>query len=198
MRTFTLLVACLLCAAGARSQDQAAAFSIPSQTGSGSPAAAAGYAASRWQLAVGYQYNRINLRGLLAPFNTNGVNVSVTRFFSPLLGIDAEMGGAAGSAGPRITVGSIFAGAGPRFAYRRRNTRLEPWVHALFGFEQFNFGGMVQTGSTASFAWTVGGGLDYRLDSGLALRAQGDYLGTNLGGTYQRHLQIVAAIVKNF
>jgi len=34
---------------------------------------------SKWQLTLGYQFNRINLLG--KPFNTNGLNVSTVRYF---------------------------------------------------------------------------------------------------------------------
>ena len=88
-------------------------------------------------------------------------------------------------------------GLGPHLAYRTRS-RLEPWVHGLAGAEHFNFGSTPFPANPTAAAWILGGGLDYRFDSGLALRLQGDYLGSNFVGTYQRNFQLVGAVVLNF
>lgn len=195
MRNFTLFVAFLLCATvGATGQDRAGAFSLQTPTASGSTrAATAGFVTTPWQLSIGYQYNRIAVRGAFKSFNTNGLSASVTRYFGSLLGIEAEVGSGFGTVAPGGSAHSVFAGAGPHLAYRRQN-RFEPWVHGLAGPEHFNFGPT----KTTAIVWIAGGGLDYRFDSGFALRLQGDYLGSLLFGGYQRHLQVVGAIVKNF
>jgi hypothetical protein len=44
---------------------------------------------SQWQLSVGFQYNRINLLGV--PFNTEGANVTLTRFLTSWFGLDAQL-----------------------------------------------------------------------------------------------------------
>src|SRR5882672_4064402 len=43
-----------------------------------------------WEVAIGYQYNRINLIG--TPFNTHGLNLTVTRFFGRWFGLDGQIG----------------------------------------------------------------------------------------------------------
>jgi hypothetical protein len=48
------------------------------------------YDLTKWQVAIGYQYNRINLVG--TPFNTNGLNTSVVRFFGRWIGLEGQMG----------------------------------------------------------------------------------------------------------
>jgi opacity protein-like surface antigen len=198
MRNFTLFLAMLLCATvSATGQDLTVGVSLQTPTASGSPRAAAGFAPKAWQLTVGYQYNRIDIRGAFKPFDTNGLSASVTRYFGSLPGIEAEVGSGFGTAASGVSAKSVFVGAGPHLAYRR-HSRFEPWVHGLVGAEHFNFGGVPFPGKTTSAAWTAGGGMDYRFDSGFALRLQADYLGSHFGGAYQRNLQVAGAIVWNF
>jgi len=188
----------LICATvGATCQDRADGFSLQSPTASGSPRAAAGFAPTAWQLAFGYQYNQIHIRGTFEPFNTNGLSASVTRYFGSLPGIEAEVGSGFGTAAPGVSANSVFVGAGPHLAYRRSG-RFEPWVHGVVGAEHFNFSGFSFPGKTTSVAWIAGGGVDYRFASGFALRLQADYLGSHFGGAYQRNLQVAGAIVWNF
>jgi opacity protein-like surface antigen len=197
-RQFTLFLAMLSCAMlSATGQDRTVGASPQAPTAPGSPPAAAGFEPTAWELTVGYQYNRIDIRGAFEPFDTNGLSSSVTRYFGSVLGIEAEAGGGFGTAAPGVSANSVFVGVGPHLAYRRHR-HFEPWVHGLVGPEHVNFGGASFSGKTTSAAWTAGGGMDYRFDSGFALRLQADYLGTHFGGTYQRNLQVVRAVVWNF
>ena len=161
------------------------------------PAQHAGLAASQWQIAEAYQYNHISFRGALAPFGTSGFNSSVTRFLGRYWGVEGDLGAGFGAPAPGSSASSIFVGGGPRLSVRRR-THFEPWGHALVGAQHFNFGGMNFPLNSTSVAWIAGGGLDYRFDSGLAARAQIDYLGSRFGGVFQRNLQLATGIVWNF
>jgi len=196
MRNFTLFLALLFCATvGATAQDGAGAFS-PS-TPISSPVAATGLVTPPWQLNVGYQYNRIAVPKTFEPFNTSGLGISITRYFSSAVGVEGEVGNGFGMAAPGVSAYSIFAGAGPRLIFLRRS-HFEPWVHGLAGIEHFNFAGATFPGTTTSVGWVMGGGMDYRFDSGWGLRLQGDYLGSALGGVYQRNIQIVGGVTWNF
>lgn len=200
MRKFTLFATFLLGASiGATGQeDYTGGLSFHTPSVSGSPrAATAGFATTPWQLAVGYQYSRLNLRGAFNPFITNGLNVSVTRYFGRALGIEVEAGSGFGTVAPGDSAVSFFLSAGPHISYRR-HSRFEPWVHGLAGPEHFNFGRALFPAKTTAVAWIAGGGLDYRFESGFALRLQGDYLGSHFGGAYQRNLQVVGTVVWNF
>ena len=155
-----------------------------------------------WQIAIGYQFNRDNLFG--SPFNTNGVNISVARFFRQWIGVEAQLGtGFVQSTGsntipPNLDAKSIFVGAGPRIAYRNLG-RYEPWAHFEAGLEHFRFppsGAML--GSNSSFAIAGGGGLDVYLNPRIAVRGEVDELGTRFFGTTQRSFQAVAGVVFGF
>jgi len=197
-----LLTALLLCfVPAAAAQDNAT--TQPSTTAvtiepgvTPAPRAFSGFSPKPWQVAIGYQYNRIWINGTFQPFSTNGVNLSVVRYFRRGLGVEGQVGSGFGTAALGDSMWSLFAGAGPRFAYRGLG-HWEPWAHGLVGAEHYHFSQPFPFGST-SVAWMAGGGIDYRLDNGLSLRAEGDYVGTGFGGVLQRNAQIAGAVVWNF
>jgi hypothetical protein len=155
-----------------------------------------------WQLAIGYQYNRDNLLG--SPFNTHGVNFSLTRFFGRWLGVEAEAGvGFLGNTGqtsvpPNLDVKSVFAGAGPKLAFRNHN-RFEPWAHVLVGIEHYRFSQTAGVlGSNNALAGPAGGGVDVYFTPHLAFRGEADAVGSRFFSTNQRSFQIIGGLVYNF
>jgi hypothetical protein len=159
------------------------------------------YDLTKWQVAIGYQYNRINLVG--TPFNTNGLNTSVVRFFGRWIGLEGQMGLGYGNTGastapPSLTAKTLFAGGGPRLAFRGRS-RVEPWVHAVVGIEHIRF---TQTagllGTDTALGGAGGGGIDFRLTPHTAFRTEADWLATRFFSVNQRNFQIVSGLVFNF
>jgi hypothetical protein len=187
----------LLFSTGARAQGPAGA-TIPANGGSLAPR----HDDNPWQIAIGYQYNRDNLLG--SPFNTHGVNVSLTRFFKRWLGVEAQLGsGFLGNTGqtstpPNLDAKSLFVGAGPRFVFRNR-TRYEPWAHVLVGLEHYRFsqtGGPL--GSNNALAGPAGGGVDIYVIPRAAVRVEADALYSRFFSANQRSFQVVAGVVFNF
>lgn len=157
---------------------------------------------NKWNVAVGYQYNRDNLLG--TPFNTSGIQVSAARYFDRWFAMEAQLGaGLSGntrqsSSPPNLTVKSVFVGAGPRVAYRTRS-RYEPWVHLLVGLEHFKFSqtaGLL--GSNNSVAGAGGGGLDVYMNPHVAFRAGADAIVSEFFSTNQRSFQVVGGVVFGF
>jgi len=154
-----------------------------------------------WQISLGYQYNRDNLVG--SPFNTDGANASVVRFFGRWIGAEVQVGAGFGHTGattnpPNIKAQSVLLGAGPRLALRNK-TRYEPWAHVVVGLEHFRFSQTAGVlGSNNALAGAAGGGLDILLDDHLAFRIEGDVLGSRFFSTNQRHFQAVSGLVLNF
>jgi hypothetical protein len=155
-----------------------------------------------WQVSLGYQYNRDNLLG--SPFNTSGLNVSATRFFGRWLGVEAQLGtGFLGTTGetttpPKLSVKSIFVGAGPRLAFRT-GSRYEPWAHLVVGLEHYRFSqtaGLL--GSNNALGGAAGGGMDIYLRSHLAVRVEADFIGTRFFSTDQRSFQVIGGVVFGF
>ena len=155
-----------------------------------------------WQIAIGYQYNRDNLFG--SPFNANGINVSVARYFGHWFGVEAQLGtGFVRDTGqstipPNLDAKSFFVGAGPRVVYRNRS-RYEPWAHLLAGMEHFDFNQTVGIlGSNSAFAGAAGGGVDVYLTPRIALRGEVDEVYSRFFATNQRSFQVVGGLVFSF
>ena len=157
---------------------------------------------AQWQLAVGYQYNRINLTG--TPLNTHGVDTTITRYFGSWFGVDGQVGvGFLGNTGkttvpPNLGFHTLFVGGGPRLAYRA-HSRFQPWLHFVIGLEDFRF---TQTagifGNNKSLAGAAGGGVDFPLTEHFSFRVEADEMETRLFSTYQRHFQVISGLVINF
>jgi hypothetical protein len=154
-----------------------------------------------WQFSMGYQYNRVNLLG--TPFTTNGLSMSVARYFGRWLGLEGQMGVGFGNTGATTTptnlnVQSLFVGGGPRLAFRNRG-RLEPWLHLVIGEEHFRFNQTTGVlGNNTALAGAAGGGMDYLLGSHMAVRVEADFIGSRFFSTNQRHFQVVSGLVFNF
>lgn len=159
------------------------------------------YELSEWQFSAGYQFERVNLLG--TPFNTNGLNVCVVRYFGRWLGAEGQLGLGFGNTGattapPDLTAKSIYAGVGPRLALRG-HSRLEPWIHANIGFEHFRFSQTAGVlGTNTALAGVAGGGVDFRLNPRTSLRVEGDSVGSRFFSTNQRSFQVIAGLVVNF
>ncbi len=160
------------------------------------------HAENKWEVAIGYQYNRDNLLG--SPFNTHGLNVSATRYFGRWLGAEAQLGtGFFGNSGqtstpPNLDVKSTFFGAGPRVAWRTLG-RFEPWAHLVVGVEHYRFSqtaGLL--GSNTALAGAAGAGVDYFLLPHIGLRAEGDFIGSRFFSTNQRSFQFSGGVVFGF
>jgi hypothetical protein len=159
------------------------------------------YELSKWQLTVGYQFNRINMLG--KPFDTNGLNISTVRHFGKWFGAEVQAGVGYGKTGattvpPNLTAKSLFAGAGPRVVFRGHG-RIEPWAHALVGEELFRFSQTAgRLGNNTALAAVGGGGVDFRLTARTSFMVEGDWLGSRFFSADQRHFQVVTGLVFNF
>jgi hypothetical protein len=155
-----------------------------------------------WQVSIGYEYNRQNLLG--SPFNTDGVNVSLVRYFRRWVGAEVQLGtGFFGNTGQTTTPAdlsakSLFVGVGTRLAYHNRS-RYVPWAHVLVGVEHFRFSqtaGLL--GSNNALAGPAGGGLDVYVRPHVTLRGEVDVLGSRFFSTNQRSFQAVSGLVFDF
>ena len=155
-----------------------------------------------WQAAFSYQYNRDNLLG--SPFNTHGLNVTVTRFFGRWIGVEATVGtGFFGTTGqttnpPNLSVKSVFFGAGPRLALRT-GSRFEPWIHIVAGMEHYRFSQTAGIlGSNNALAGEAGIGMDVYLRPHLALRGEAGFIGSRFFSANQRSFQVLGGVVFGF
>lgn len=108
LQAFAVLLAISVTAAA---QAGAVLASAPAaDANAGSQTAASGHAETRWQLAVGFQYNRVSLLGVLPSFRTNGVNVAVARSFGNAIAVESQVGAGLGTIPGGLSVRSLFAG----------------------------------------------------------------------------------------
>lgn len=151
------------------------------------------YDVTRWQLAVGFAWERF--RSNIFNASAVGINSSVTYFFRDWFGMDGQV---SAMFAPTILqnehVKLANYGVGPRIAWRGR--RYEPFAHVLVGGAH----ALPQTAGNSQNALMIqaGGGADYRLWPVLSLRGEADYLRTGFFGTSQNNLFLSAGFVFNF
>jgi hypothetical protein len=147
----------------------------------------------RWQLSLGVEFLRFQSQRIDA--SLVGLNTTVTYFTNDWFGLEGNL--VTGFA-PAIYLNEhvkYFGGAGGiRLGSRR--ARFEPFGHALFGGAHLQ----PQTAGASRNTWTVqaGIGLDYRVNSRLSLRGEGDWVRTAFFSNSQNNFQAVAAVVFHF
>ena len=177
-----------------------------SSTRSGASRRASAYVEFPWQLGMGYTYLRVR-PGAGSTFSLHGLNTHVAYYFSNSVGLKAEVDPLFGTTPststtfntvPSLRMKALFFGGGPVFAHRN-SSRIEPWVHGLFGGVHLR---LTQTaalpGTLNAFALQAGGGVDFKLSPRLYWRVEGDYFGTRFFGTFQHNLAFKSGVVFNF
>ncbi len=156
---------------------------------------------SRAEAFGGYQYGSIDAFGIKRA-NLNGWNGQFTRVFHRNFGVTGDVSGLYGTP----DVGG-FPAKMRYYTYmggltlRHATSKGTPFVHALFGamHASIDDGAL----SATSFAWALGGGLDFNVSKNLAVRAaQIDYLGTKFnyapGSDAQNNMRLSVGVVYKF
>ncbi|HVA95502.1 MAG TPA: hypothetical protein VNI36_11450 [Candidatus Dormibacteraeota bacterium] len=202
MRKFLVLCGALLCfSLTAMAQESAATFAASSPAGEpASPATLAPSNRSAWQLGVGYQYQHFKVLG--QDFHTSGFNTDVTRYLNNWFGIEGAVTGGFGHTGPSSTypnlvAKSFFIGGGVHVAVPN-SSRLEPWFHALAGWERFRFTQTSTIGVNSGPMVMAGGGVDYKFNDRVYWRFQGDFLGSRIESTVEKNYSFGSGLVFNF
>lgn len=145
--------------------------------------------------------------------NMNGWNGSIEGKVLPFIGIVADFDGHYGNpplaVNPRCTaiIGASCAGLngnvhiynflfGPRVSVSVGKVR--PFAHALFGAGHVSTGGFGFSDSDTSFAYALGGGVDYHLIPLVSLRVQADMLQDRFFGNTQNNVRISTGIAIHF
>ena len=141
-----------------------------------------------------------------SPLTLSGWEGSLEGKFLPWIGIVADFSAGYGTNNLALPILCPISGCVPRSQSVRRYTymlgprvsvpigKFTPFVHGLFGAAHINDQGSTDT----SFANAVGGGLDYRLIHGLAVRVQADSLHTNFFNVGENHFRFAAGIDLRF
>jgi opacity protein-like surface antigen len=139
--------------------------------------------------------------------NLNGWNGSLEGKVFPLLGIVADISGHYGSQDfplvctgvctpPNLSSSTHSFLFGPRLSVSVGKFR--PFAHALFGASHISGSATGISESDTSFAYALGGGLDYHLVPLISWRIQGDALQTRFFGGTQSNARISTGIVIHF
>jgi opacity protein-like surface antigen len=145
----------------------------------------------KYELSAGYAYMLVDSSA--GGLSLHGVDFSLARNMNNWLAI---VGDAGGHHLEGFRLGTVQAGA--RFT-ARPGPRISMFAQALLGFAHANAGGRGFPAYHESVAWTVGGGLDCRLNGRVSLRlAQAEYVQTRLGGQAQHNFRAGAGIVFHF
>ncbi len=147
----------------------------------------------RWQLGLGIEF--IRFQSKLIDASLVGLNTTITYFTNDWFALEGNLvTGFAPTIYDREHV-KYFGGAGGiRIGSRR--ARFEPWGHVLVGGAHLQ----PQTAGYSKNTLEVqaGGGLDYRVNTRLSLRAEGDWVRTQFFSDSQNNFQGVAAVVFHF
>jgi len=140
------------------------------------------------ELFGGYSFMRADT-GVGTHYNANGWAAGLTGNANDWFGVAGYFSGHYKS-GVKI-YGFLF---GPELSYRK-NEKVRPFFHALFGGAHGSGGG----GSDNAFAMAYGGGFDVKANDKVAIRvAQFDYVATRFGGVFEHNYAFSAGVVFRF
>ena len=161
---------------------------------------------------VGYSYMSADLVSGNRT-NLNGWNASVEGKFLPFIGVVGDFSGHYGTAAPAaipvctgiigVPCGTLSANTdiysflfGPRVSMSVGKVR--PFAEALLGASHLTASSSGVSNSNTSFAYALGGGLDYHLIPLVSWRVQGDFLQTRFFSNTQNNVRISTGIVIHF
>lgn len=148
----------------------------------------------RFQLGFGYEY--VHFRS--APFNANlnGIHTSVTYFLNDWVGVEGGVVAAFGTVVFSDRSKYLLYTGGPRIAWRDPRHKYEPWMHLLVG--GLHMEPQVINGGKNAFAFQGGAGVDFRYNSRVSFRAEGDYVRSQLYSQSQNNVQFGGGLVFHF
>jgi opacity protein-like surface antigen len=153
------------------------------------------YDGYRWDLGIGYEFVHFDS----APFSANlsGLHTDLTYNVTNWVGLEGNVVSAFGgdvlggemSKYVLYTVGARISGGASRH-------RLTPWGHALVGGAHLN--PQVAGESKNGFALQLGGGADWSYNPRVSIRAEADYVRTQLYSSSQNNVQVGIGAVIHF
>ena len=153
------------------------------------------YDGYRWDLGIGYEFVHFDS----APFSANlsGLHTDLTYNVNNWVGLEGNVVTAFG--------GDVFAGemtkyvlytAGARISAGPSRRRITPWGHVLVGGAHIN--PQVAGESKNGFALQLGGGADWSYNPRVSIRAEADYVRTQLYSSSQNNVQVGIGAVIHF
>ena len=147
----------------------------------------------RWQLGLGVEFMRFQSGVINA--SAVGVNTTLSYYTNSWFALE---GNVVTAFAPPVSGNDhvkYFGGGGGLRIGGRRN-QWEPWGHALIGGAHLQ--PQTAAGNRTALMAQAGLGVDYRVNSRLSLRVEGDYVYTNFYNQNQNSFQGVAGVVFHF
>jgi hypothetical protein len=147
----------------------------------------------RWQLGLGVEFFRFQSSRINA--SLVGLNTTLTYYTNSWFALEGNIvTGFAPQIYDREHVKLFGGGGGIRIGGRK--AQWEPWAHALVGGSHLQ----PQTAGASKNALMAqaGVGMDYRLNSRLSLRGEGDWVYTGFFSQTQNNFEAVAGVVLHF
>jgi opacity protein-like surface antigen len=158
----------------------------------------------QFEASAGYSYIRANSANGNGGFNLNGGSASLSYNFTDRYAAVAEFGAGQFSGLPSGIDSTMYTYLfGPRVSFRK-SSRVAPFAQALLGGGRLTASASGVNAGENSFAMALGGGVDVRLNSRVAVRLiQADYLLTRFASASgasatQNNLRVSAGIVFRF
>jgi hypothetical protein len=148
----------------------------------------------RFQLGIGYEY--VHFQSTPFNANLNGLHTSLTYYLNDWFGLEGSTVAAFGTKVSGSTSKYFLYTGGGRIAWRDTRRRYEPWMHALVG--GLHMIPQTAVGGKNGFAFQAGAGVDFRINSRLSFRAEGDYVHSQLYSESQNNFQFGGGAVIHF
>jgi opacity protein-like surface antigen len=127
--------------------------------------------------------------------NLNGWNGSLEGKLFPFVGIVADVTGDYGAQNAvDLTMYNVLFG--PRVSFSAG--RYRPFAEALVGFSRLSESANGSSNSNNSFAYALGGGLDYRIIPLLSWRVQADLIRSGFFSTTQSNVRVSTGVALHF
>ena len=147
----------------------------------------------RWQLGLGVEFIRFQSNALDA--SIVGVNTTLSYYPNTWFALEGSVVTAFGPP-PNDNDHVKYFGGGGGLRIGGRRARFEPWGHVIVGGAHLQ--PQTAAGNRTALSVTAGGGVDYRVNSRLSLRAEMDYLYTNFYSHNQNNFQATTGVVFHF
>lgn len=141
--------------------------------------------------SIGYSYFRLGGSGGI---NQNGVSGSISYNPIPFMGIVGDFGGYHASPGG-VSLNTYTYLFGPRIIFHNP-TNVTPFAQFLVGGSRLTAGG--GGGSISQFAYSAGGGVDFKVLPHLAVRPQLDWIGLNTSPSRTNCTRVSISAVVHF
>ncbi len=133
----------------------------------------------------------------------NGWNVSAAKYFGRYFAVEGDFAGQYGDTSVldiKVRQHDYSYLFGGKVSFDTRNEKLTPWAHLLLGGAHTGLDSNVAGANNgdSSFAWELGGGVDYHLTNNVSARGKADIFHTSYFNNGDSHARYGFGIVYTF